>query len=361
MSIYLLLPLPALIAALWSTRLSATRLFFVWITMSVLTAWLMPIGSRDYPIYLRDFADFNANSFFHAASQDPLYGGVVWLFGHLGGDAEVFYVLLACFGLWVKLTAIGRLSRQSSLVVLIYACSYFFLHDFTQIRAGLAIGIWMHALANLPNRPGRYLLLTALASLIHLQAAVGVLAYAVMLLTRWRMGVWVLIAISIATLGLAATPAFDLLGISVLSAIPDARTAIYLDLASNDLWVRPNPYSAISLLAMFAAIVGLFGLPAAAMTKMSNVNRVDAPRAIFVALMLGSGALVVLSSVSVAAFRVSEHFFSLLPVGLWLAACRGRAKPRYLALLWMFAGLMAYLFLFYSPYLLDPVSGEPNE
>lgn len=329
--------------------------------MSALTIWLMPIGSRDFPIYLNDFADFNAKSFIEATSQDPLYGAAVWLFGHLGGKAAVFYLLLACFGLWVKLTAIARLSGQSSLVVLVYACSYFFLHDFTQIRAGLAIGIWMHALANLPNRPGRYLLLTCLAALIHLQAAVGVLAFAFIYLARWRVGVWLLIVFATVILGLASTPTFEIIGISILSSIPDPRTAIYLDLASSDIWLKPNPYSTISLLAFFVAVVGLTRASSAAVTVSSTASGATASQAIFVALLLGSCSLVVLSSVSVAAFRISEHFFSLLPIGLWLLIRRGHKTSRYSAFMWVLAGLMAYLFLFYSPYLLDPTSGEPNE
>ena len=228
MSLYLLLLLPALMAVLWRDRLSTQALALVWLATSLLMVWLIPIGSRDYPTYLRDFADFNDSAFTEVVRQDPLYASAVWLFGHLGGSAEAFYMLLGVAGLWVKLTALQRLSGGSSMVVLLYVCSYFFLHDFTQLRAGLAIGIWMHALADLRYSRGRYLLLTALASLIHLQAALGFLLFGVFMLSRSRAGVWLLSIGALVIVAAAATPIFDQLGYAMLAAIPDPRTDVYL-------------------------------------------------------------------------------------------------------------------------------------
>lgn len=361
MSLYLLLLLPALMAVLWRDRLSTQALALVWLATSLLMVWLIPIGSRDYPTYLRDFADFNESAFTEVVRQDPLYASAVWLFGHLGGSAEAFYMLLGVAGLWVKLTALQRLSGGSSMVVLLYVCSYFFLHDFTQLRAGLAIGIWMHALADLRYSRGRYLLLTALASLIHLQAALGFLLFGVFMLSRSRAGVWLLSIGALVIVAAAATSIFDQLGYAMLAAIPDPRTDVYLELASQDFWVQPNPYSFISLLALVTALIGLH-LGQSVSSQLTKPEQEQAvSRAVFVALLLGTCSLSVLSSVSVAAFRVSEHFFALLPVGIWLAASRGGRSPRHTYLLWLLAALFAYIFLFYSSYLLDPMIDALNE
>ena len=356
MSLYLLLIVPALMAALWRRRLSAQTLAWVWVSMSLLMVWLIPLGSRDYPTYLRDFTDFNALSLGEAVRQDPLYASAVWLFGHLGGSAQVFYLLLASLGLGIKLTALSRLSGASALVLLLYVCSYFFLHDFTQLRAGLAVGLWMHALAELRHSRGRYLLLTALASLIHLQAALGFGLFAVLMLTRQRAGVWLLCVGVLAVVAAAATSVFDQLGQTVLAAIPDPRVEVYLEMAAQDVWVRPNPYSFLSLLALATALSGLSAylslvtLPG----RPEPASQWAVGRAVFTALLLGVCALSLLSSVSVAAFRVSEHFFALLPVGLWLLASREGAPPWRRSALWLLAALLAYIFLFYSPYLIDP-------
>lgn len=363
MSLYLLLILPALIAALWSDRLSQQKLAVLWAATSLLMVWLIPIGSPDYRTYLRDFADFNELAFNEVVRQDPLYASAVWLFGHLGGSAEAFYLLLGSAGLWVKLTALQRLSGGSSMVVLLYICSYFFLHDFTQLRAGLAIGIWMHALANLRNSPGRYLFLTTLASFVHLQAALGFVLFGVFMLTRSRAGVWLLSIGALVIVAAAATPIFDQLGYAMLAAIPDPRTDVYLELAAQDFWVQPNPYSFISLLALATALSGLHlgQSRSPQLRKSESESELAVSRAVFVALLLGTCSLSVLSAVSVAAFRVSEHFFSLLPVGVWLAASRGGAEPRHRGWMWLLAAVFAYIFLFYSPYLLDPTIGALNE
>lgn len=361
MSLYLFLIFPALIVALWGHRLSRARLAILWAVTSLLMVWLIPIGSRDYPTYLRDFADFNELAFNEVVRQDPLYASAVWLFGHLGGSAEAFYLLLGSAGLWVKLTALHRLSGGSSMVVLLYICSYFFLHDFTQLRAGLAIGIWMHALADLRYSRGRYLLLTAIASLIHLQAALGFVLFGVFMLTRSRAGVWLLSIGALVIVAAAATPIYDQLGYAMLAAIPDPRTDVYLELAAQDFWVQPNPYSFISLLALATALIGLHLGQSVSWQFTRSEPELAVSRAVFVALLLGAGSLSVLSSVSVAAFRVSEHFFALLPLGVWLAASRNGVEPRHRGLLWLLAVVFVYIFLFYSPYLLDPTIGALNE
>lgn len=361
MPLYLLLVLPALMAVLWRDRLSTKALVLVWVATSLLMVWLIPIGSRDYPIYLRDFADINSLAFNEVVRQDPLYASAVWLFGQLGGSAEAFYLLLSCAGFGIKLTALRRLCNSSSMVVLLYVCSYFFIHDFTQLRAGLAIGIWMHALADLQHNRGRYLLLTAFASLIHLQAALGFVFFGVFMLSRSRIGVWLLSVGALMIVAAAATPIFEQLGFAMLAAIPDPRTDVYLKLAAQDFWVQPNPYSFISLLALVTALSGLYLGQSESPRFMKSEPALAVSRAVFVALLLGTCSLSVLSSVSVAAFRVSEHFFALLPVGIWLTVSRGGRAFRYTYLLWLLAALFAYIFLFYSSYLLDPTIDALNE
>ena len=360
MSLYFLLILPALTAALWSERLSQTKLAILWAVTSLLMIWLIPIGSRDYPTYLRDFSDLNESTFFEVVRQDPLYSSAVWLYGHLGGTAETFYLLLGSASLWIKLTALQRLGAGSSMVVLLYVCSYFFLHDFTQLRAGLAIGIWMHALANLRSSSGRYLLLTTLASLVHLQAALGFVLFGILLLVRSLVGTWLLIVGALLITATAATPLFNQLGYTILAAIPDQRTEVYFAFAAQDVWVKPNPYSFISLLALATALIGIYLCQKELLQLRKLESELVVSRAVFVALLLGTCSLSLLSSVSVAAFRVSEHFFALLPVGIWLAASRDGTAPRYKVSLWMLAAVFAYIFLFYSPYLLDPMSDALN-
>lgn len=361
MSIYLLPILPVILFALLSREITRGQLLCLWLAMIGPMAWLMPEGSRDYTIYLRDFDDINSAGFFDVVGQDPLYASAVWLFGHVGGSGPVFYFLLSSAGLLVKLTAMWRLGAGRTVVLLMYACSYFFLHEFTQIRAGLAIGIWMIALTCIDTNRKRYYGLVLLASLIHVQAALGFLPPLLLRITESRRRTLITSGVVLAIVAMAATRLFDQMGYTVLASIPDPRTAIYVAMAKEDVWVRPNPYSFISLFSLATALIGLNrALPCVAPTLAAVPSR-TVQRTIFCSMLLGCCALAMLSSISVAAFRVSEHFFALLPLGAWFVATRsGRSLSNEKYLL-PIAVLLSYIFVFYGSFLLNPVTGAPDE
>jgi hypothetical protein len=314
----------------------------------------MPLGSRDFNNYLRDFDEINSASLFDVIRLDPLYSSVVWVSGHLGMSSHVFYLSFASLALAVKLAAIAKLADKEALSIALYMCSFFFLHEFTQIRASLAIGLWMLGLSVLPQSRSRYFMWTLLGSFVHIQAVLGLLLYpiAVLLNSRWRARIFalaVVIVIVISTFGI-----FDLLASNVINSFPDPRAAIYVALAMESP-VRPNPLSVMSLLAIFTALVGL--LP-------GNRGGVVMPfhlqieNFVFYSLILGSLSIALFASIPIAAFRISEHLFSLLPVGLLLAAKHVGASRCIRPALWVFIGLFLYIFLFHSPYLLDPFTGQ---
>lgn len=361
MLIYILPVVPVILLFLWSAEVSRGQLITVWLAMIGPMAWLMPEGSRDYAIYLGDFIDINGMNFFDVVWQDPLYSSAVWLFGHAGGSGEVFYFLLSSGGLLVKLSALWRLGQRRSVVLLLYSCSYFFLHEFTQMRAGLAIGIWMHALSYFETNRKRYYTLLLIASLIHLQAALGFLLPFVVRSVETPRRTLITSAIVLAIVAAAATRLFDQMGYAVLASIPDPRTQIYLKMAEEDLWVRPNPYSVMSMLSLTTALIGLNRRSQVPRFNIASTSLSMQYRVIFCCLFLGSCALVILSSVSVAAFRISEHFFSVLPIGIWFVATRGGTSLSNEKYLLPLGALFSCIFLFYGSFLLDPATGVPNE
>jgi hypothetical protein len=361
MSIYLLPILPVILLSLMSREITRGQLLCLWLAMVGPMAWLMPEGSRDYTIYLRDFGDINNAGFFDVVGQDPLYASTVWLFGHAGGSGPAFYFLLSSAGLLVKLTAMWRLSAGRTVVLLTYACSYFFLHEFTQIRAGLAIGIWMLALSHIDTNRKHYYVLVLLASLIHVQAALGFLPPLLMRLVENRRRTLIMSAIVLAIVATAATRLFDQMGYAVLASIPDPRTAIYVAMAEEDVWVRPNPYSFISLFSLATALFGLNRVLPPVRPVLAAVPSQRVQAAIFCSMLLGCCALAMLSSISVAAFRVSEHFFALLPLGAWFVVTRSGTSLSNEKYLLPLAVLLSYIFVFYGSFLLNPVTGAPNE
>jgi hypothetical protein len=352
MWVYVLLTLPALLCALTTERLSRVHLVLIWLAVVPVMAWLMPDGSRDYTTYLSNYEDFGAVSFLEAVRQDPLYATSAWLSGRLGFSGEVYFLIASSAGLWVKLTGLHRLSNGSALAVLAYFCSFHFLHDFTQLRAGFALGILMHALASIERSRRRYLWLTLLATTIHIQASLGFVLFGLLMLARserWVRQFCLAVVIIVAT---STTRLFDEIGYAILARIPDPRTEIYLAMAAEEIWVRPNPFSSLSLMALAVALTGLLSV---SRTGQGVRSEYEVARSVFVSLAIGSAALSVLSSVSVAAFRISEHFFVLLPVGAALALQRlPISESIRKAAMFALAGILLFIFVFHSPYLVDP-------
>lgn len=96
----------------------------------------------------------------------------------LGGHDQIFFLIYAILGVSFKLIAIKRTASFPILSLLIYLCFYIILHDMTQIRAGVASGIFLLAIPDIVNRnPKKYFLKTALAMSFHYSAIIMVLVY----------------------------------------------------------------------------------------------------------------------------------------------------------------------------------------
>jgi hypothetical protein len=226
--------------------------------------------------------------------------------------------------------------------------SLFFVHEFTQIRADLAIGVWMLAVLELDRSRGRAVLLTCLAALIHIQAALGLIVIGLQAACLSRRGRTVISLTAVGVILAAPTRVFDRLGYALLAQIPDPRVAVYLAIAETDTWVRPNPFSFMSLLALATGVIGLVG------SRSEKLPSSASQQAVFLSLLTGSAALGALAAVTVAAFRVSEHFLAFLPAGLWILWERYEFDRRLQAILWGIAAVQAYIYVFHSPYLLEP-------
>lgn len=104
-----------------------------------LYAGLRPVGfDRDSPNYemmfLRPESELLVEPFFLAINQ-ALYA--------ISSDVHVVLIPFAFVGIAMKLYAIKQLSPTIFLAVLIYSCNFYLLHDITQIRAGIASGLFL--------------------------------------------------------------------------------------------------------------------------------------------------------------------------------------------------------------------------
>jgi len=112
------------------------------------------------------FINYGTNLFF-----EPLFYITVSLFKSIFGEFYFpIFLFFACFGIALKATGIFKFSPYPYLSLLLYFPSIFFLHDMTQIRIGLAGGIFLFlALPSLlkNNQRGKYIFYCLLATLFH--------------------------------------------------------------------------------------------------------------------------------------------------------------------------------------------------
>lgn len=101
---------------------------------------------KDYQAYIAMFdwsrsVDFSGISTFR--HFDYLFGGLLILIGKLLPSYYWMWFFLLCFiGVFQKLFFLYRASPNFYLAVILYVLSFFVLHDYTQIRAALGIGVF---------------------------------------------------------------------------------------------------------------------------------------------------------------------------------------------------------------------------
>lgn len=302
--------LPSAIGVVYFRRLSRPALLSLWSFASLLLFLLVPAGSRDIAQYVSSFSEVLSTPFLELLQKDPLFYLTTYVFAKIGFPAEIFFLSLASLALFIKYKAISQLAEGSIYVVLIYMGSYFYLHEFTQIRIALALGVWMFALSHLAKSPKKYLWISLLATAIHLEAALSLLPYMLWQFvdTERKRHIFLAIAILIFTLGLVHL--IDNIGDAIIRSIPDPRTELYFAMRESSDWERPNLLSLTNLWALGTSIVVL-------VPRVGRMFRFQAKATDFViaqSILLGSVALPLLSSMPVAAYRVSEYFLCLLPV-----------------------------------------------
>lgn len=96
----------------------------------------------------------------------------------LGGEDQIFFLIYAILGVSIKVLAIRRLSAFPFLSLYLYICLYFILHEMTQIRVGVACGIFLLAIPDILNKNfKKYLLKTIIATSFHYSALIMIFLY----------------------------------------------------------------------------------------------------------------------------------------------------------------------------------------
>ena len=102
---------------------------------------------------------------------EPSFSALALFVDRFLGHPVFLFLIYAALGVWLKMTAIRKLSELWFLSLLFYFSTFFLLHEMVQIRAGVATGFILLAIRPLYERkPGPFLLLMACAILFHYSA-----------------------------------------------------------------------------------------------------------------------------------------------------------------------------------------------
>lgn len=151
-------------------------LFYSYFTIGlIIIAGFRPLEYfRDTHVYLEMIATYD-----HLWMAEPTF----WIINQfnqllLGGNDQIFFLIYAILGVTIKIIAINRLSSLPLLSVYLYICLYFVLHEMTQIRVGVACGIFLLAIPDIVNKNFRiYLFKTLIAMAFHYSAIIMLVVY----------------------------------------------------------------------------------------------------------------------------------------------------------------------------------------
>lgn len=155
-----------------------TLVLFTVALLLIFIAGFRPIGlDRDSPTYVSLLnIPFSQANFL---DKEPTFWMLVEINRVLFSSNErTFFLIFAIIGVSLKILAINRLSSMPFLSLWAYICLYFILHEMTQIRAGIAAGIFLLSIPDICNRNlKKFIIKVLFASLFHYSAIVMLSLY----------------------------------------------------------------------------------------------------------------------------------------------------------------------------------------
>lgn len=253
-------------------------------------------------------------------AADPLYHALTKLAVLAGSDFTGFTLLLAVLTCLLKAKVICSIETDRAALLLLYAAYLFWLHDYTQIRLGLALAFVLLAVY---AYPGARWPLYLLAAFTHASCTLLVVLHESY--RRPRAAVTLLVALSVALIASGH--------LETLFSFVAARVTVYLDLLEVGEFTELNIFS--SMPAVQAGIL------IALWPRASSLSR--AAREEYVLSCLGVLAFYGASFLPVLAFRLNEL---LMPYFLILISRTWRQSPAVAVggLLYVLSGLRTTFF-----------------
>ena len=281
---------------------------------------------RDAPIYLEII-----NSMDNIWEMEP----TVWLINQInllffGGNNQIFFLIYAILGVSIKIFAINRISAFPLLSIYIYICLYFVLHEMTQIRVGVACGIFLLAIPDIVNKNYKnYFIKTIFAMSFHYSAIIMILLYFINAQTINKKLYFVL---PILGLALAFIPnlmlnIFNLFEI-ILPSVISSKITTYLSLINDDDYNKINIFNFFILSLVFFYYFLLF-----------NIDRFEEKIDIVLVKLFGLQLFIyyAFSSIPTFATRLSEFIGIALVITLshFILMFKPLTVPLFLFFIWL--------------------------
>jgi hypothetical protein len=104
---------------------------------------------NDYAIYVDYYYHINAIPF---SFLEPTYFLIAKISAALWNGPAGIFIIYAILGVTLKGVALPRLSRYYAISTILYFCSFFLLHEMTQIRVGVASAILLLSIPSIESR-----------------------------------------------------------------------------------------------------------------------------------------------------------------------------------------------------------------
>lgn len=280
-------------------RVSQVSVFIVLVAVVlVLVAGFRPLGlDRDSLNYAAVVGSGMGGAFF--GSREPTF----WIISLLSQSSPLpvlttFFLLYALIGVYIKTAAILQLSYRPLLSMYLYIMLYFVAHEFTQIRTGVAAGIYLFALHSLSKGARGEFLVRLFASVcFHYSAVIGLIMLFIPRVCDSRLRLFALPLVGIAIAQILTVENLEVVGSYVLPGPIQGRLFLYLDLLSDDRFNQINLLNPVTTSYLILYWVMAFKMPVFARPY---------DRYSLMSFGVGLASFYAFSLVPVVAFRIME-------------------------------------------------------
>lgn len=280
-------------------RVSSTTAFvFLLAVPLVLVAGFRPVGfdpdSRNYA----DLVGQDMGGVIFGA-REPTFWVINWLSENSRFDpVRSFFLIYAIIGVTVKCAAIASLSSRVLLSFFLYLMLYFLPHEMTQIRVGVAAGVYLFALKALARGDKTsFLIRMFFAVCFHYSAVVGLVMLVFRRQSVTRKFLFVLPVVGIALTFLFSPAALETISDWLLPPPIHGRLLLYLDLLTDERFSYINIFNPVTSSFLLIYLFLVVKMPAQA----SETNRL-----LLTSFGLGLASFYAFSVIPVVAFRVME-------------------------------------------------------